>query len=154
MKKVLNILLLFAAGVAYSQEKDYYLGHHAISLEYAPSLLVGLQINYHYILNPKDRVMWMPKVSVGYSPFESSPYFDWGLDMAYGGKNRLVLGLGGVYIKPLNYKLITGDIRYLNYGKKHLFYFLTFRINYDYMCDCDKISPIAPEFRAAIGWKF
>ena len=157
MKKLLVILLVLFAIEAKSQQKEYHLGHHAISLENDFAQLVGLQVNYHYILNPKDRVMWMPKVSIGYSPFEPSPYYDWGIDMAYGGKNRLVLGLGGTYNRYLrNSKTITGEIRYLNYGKKHLFYFFTYRTFYEYTCSsCDSFKEsLGMAVLGAIGWKF
>ncbi len=154
MKKSFLILLVFSAIAAKGQEKEYHLGHHAVSVENNFAYFLGLQLNYHYIINPKDRFMWMPKVSVGYSPYEPWPYYDWGLDMAFGDKNRLVLGLGGAYIGPIDYKMITGDVRYLNYGKKHLFFFLTYRVNYEYQCECDDIGPFSSQVRVAIGWKF
>ena len=155
MKKVFTLLLAIGFSVlAYGQQKEYYLGHHAVSIENNFAIFVGLQLNYHYIINPKSRFMWMPRIAVGYSPYEPWPYYDLGIDMAFGGKNRLVLGLGGIYIQPINYQVVAGDIRYLNYGKKHLFFFLTYRINYDYRCECDQIVPFSSEFRAAVGWKF
>jgi len=60
MKKIALVFLLSGAITlaARAQGKDYYIGHHAVSLQYAAHIF-GIQPTYQYIFNPKARFMWV-----------------------------------------------------------------------------------------------
>jgi len=154
MKKALLILFVLFAGVVQGQEKEYYIGKYGTSLQ-ASVIAVGIQANYHLFINPKAKFMTIPKVGIGYGLAQLPLYYNVGIDLAYGGKNRIFLGLGGYY--NLGYtesKDVYGDVGYLLLGKKHLFLNLTFRIHYELTCECKQISPFFGDFLFGLGWKF
>lgn len=155
MKKALLVLLFTSfTGEVLGQEKEYYIGRHAASLQY-DARPWGVQANYHYIFNPKAKFMWMGKAGIGYSPFEPWPFYNVGIDLAYGGKNRLFLGVGGYYNAGyIGSKFLAGDIGYLLLGKKHIFFTAAFRIFYGPYCDCQRFSPFQPDLFLSLGWNF
>ncbi len=158
MKKAILVLLFgLAANLACGQEragKEYYIGRHATSLQYAAHIF-GIQPNYHYIFNPRARFMWMGKAGIGYSPFEPWPYYNVGIDLAYGGKNRVFVGVGAAYnVAATDSKFLSGDIGYLLLGKKHLFFSITLRVYYEPYCDCPRFSPFWPDLLFSLGWAF
>jgi len=151
VKLLLLVLFAIVSSTAYGQEKEYYLGHHAVSLEYS-FFLRGIQADYRYIINPKAKLMWMPKIGIGQSP---EIYYTAGLDFAYGGKNRLVLGVRGYYnLGRIGSEVLASNLSYLHFGKKRMFYSITFRLLYSLDCDCLKISPFFIDSLFSLGWKF
>jgi len=161
MKKVLIILFVFAAGAAHSQKKEYYLNNNILGLQYY-SLHVLLQVNHYHIFNPKEKFMWMSKLGVVYGPLEVHPWhYQAGAMLAYGGKNRVVIGLGGDYnpgFKDLQDELnFTGEIGYLAFGKKRLFFGTTILFYFNPFYE----SPLfegwnysEPNLIFTLGWKF
>jgi len=98
----------------------------------------------------------MGKAGIGYSRFQGSPfYYNAGIDLAYGGKNRLVGGLGFYYNAGYTgSKLLNGNLGYLLFGKKHIFFTTTVGLYYDPNCNCPDFSPFELDLLLALGWKF
>ncbi len=160
-KKLLLVLLpVFISSLAFSQKKEYYLNKNMVGLQYY-TLHVLVQANHYHIYNPKEKFMWMSKLGVVYGPLEAHPWhYQTGALLAYGGKNRVVIGLGGDYnpgFKDLQDELnFTGEIGYMVFGKKRLFLGTTilFLFNPFYKDPRFNWNYSEPNLIFTLGWKF
>ncbi len=155
----LVFLVLCTAIIAYGQEKEYYIERHAVSLQFA-GVFRGAQTSYHYTINPRAKIMWSPNlgVGVGFSDdYDIAPlaYYNVGVNMAYGRKNRLVVGLNRYYNTLFRgSRTISLDVGYINFGKNHFFFSATARFNYYTVSDVSQYFPFNIDIPISLGWNF
>jgi len=160
IRKVLILVIIASStSTSYGQEKEYYIEQHAVSLQFA-GVFRGVQASYHYNINPGTNIMWSPNlgVGVGFSDdYDIAPlsYYNVGVNMAYGGKNRLVVGVNRYYNTLFRgSRTISLDLGYMNFGKNHLFFSATARFNYYTVSDVSQYFPFNIDIPISLGWNF